>query len=295
MKKLAAPIKYHFHIENTFTGHQKDTITILFLHGWMGSAKDWRPITADLLNQYHTISVDLPGHGDTKEATGRKRRSNRKGDSHFIDKNFNPAYFPKNIAKGLSLWIESQDLKKIILVGYSMGGRIALLLAPLLGDRLRGLVLESAGFGISNKKMRKKRLARDKVTLTRLMNWPYRIFLNRWYQNPIFGCIQNHPKYDSFINQKIRQIKKHTDLKPFALSLVCTGNGYMPHVLKKLPSVPVLYLTGEKDRKYSTIAEKLREETNVTHCEVSGCGHNIHFEKPADFLRLIKEFIQSLI
>lgn len=271
-------LHYHFHFLETIPTLSSN-VTIIFLHGWMGSSEDWKPFFSELA-QYHIIAFDLPGHGKTKVVPRRKRDITM--------------YFPQNIAQGLIYWIESHDLKNIILVGYSMGGRIASLLAPLLRNRLKGVILESSGFGITNKKLRKKRLAKDKGTVTFLLTHPYRDFLSKWYQNPLFGNIQKHPEYDKFIDKKIRLIKKHSDLNKIGNSLIFTGNGYMPSALKKLPSVPVLYLTGEKDKKYSAIGKSLRRQPNIIHMEISGCGHNIHFEKPVDFLNQIKDFTQSL-
>ncbi|MCC6145035.1 MAG: alpha/beta fold hydrolase, partial [Candidatus Hydrogenedentes bacterium] len=92
---------------------------VVLLHGFLGTRKDWRPVVDELTPDYRCISVDLPGHGGS---------------------------FVKDPARGFTFEAfcdvlnERLDLLKadrIALVGYSMGGRMALYYALRHPGRVR--------------------------------------------------------------------------------------------------------------------------------------------------------------
>jgi len=102
--------------------------TILLLHGFMGHARVWDDLAAALSTRYGVLALDQRGHGDSEWSP----ESSYGMDSHFAD---------------LSVFIESLKVKKIILLGHSMGGRNALFYAACIPEKMEGLILVDARLG----------------------------------------------------------------------------------------------------------------------------------------------------
>ena len=98
---------------------------ILFLHGFTGTCEDWSFLFSSLDSKYFPIAVDLPGHGKTTVPNDINSFSTK---SHI------------DIVK---IVLDYFNIPKIILVGYSMGGRTALSFAVNNGDKVSALILES--------------------------------------------------------------------------------------------------------------------------------------------------------
>ncbi len=106
-----------------------DRRAILFLHGFMGTANDWEVCIDRLANEFFCIAVDLPGHGQS------------------IDRD--PwLYSMEGCARALIDILDDLGLQQCGLVGYSMGGRVALYVVSTYPERFDGLVLESASPGL---------------------------------------------------------------------------------------------------------------------------------------------------
>lgn len=89
--------------------------TLLFLHGNSHSLKTYsQQLSSELLEDYHLISVDLPGHGESSK---------------------NGNYSLKNFAHLLQKFILALDLKNIIVVGHSMGGHVGINLLKYYNPR----------------------------------------------------------------------------------------------------------------------------------------------------------------
>jgi pimeloyl-ACP methyl ester carboxylesterase len=96
--------------------------TLLFLHYWGGSSRTWRAVIDALPAAYHSVAPDLRGWGDSDAAD-------------------NNAYALADFAADVEQLIAALDLKQYVLVGHSMGGKIAQLLASRRPAGLQGLVL----------------------------------------------------------------------------------------------------------------------------------------------------------
>ena len=104
---------------------QENTATILLIHGLgqVGS-KDWLNVIPALEKNHHVLALDLPGFGHSATPPGR--------------------YSPTNYAK-LIHWLTSNYAKgKVIVVGHSMGGAIALRYASNFPDDINRVVLVDA-------------------------------------------------------------------------------------------------------------------------------------------------------
>lgn len=102
--------------------------TLVFLHGFGGFAGQWRPLQLKMSYHAPTLAFDLPGHGDSQDYPG-----------------FGP---PKRAAEAVLAELAARNIEKVIVVGHSMGGAVASLMALLEPSRLEKLILLApGGFG----------------------------------------------------------------------------------------------------------------------------------------------------
>ena len=99
---------------------------LLLLHGFTGSADAWRELLPVLGKRARTLAIDLPGHGPA----GRNQ-------------SFPPRFTLSACAEHVGRRLGDLHVPETVLLGYSMGGRVALRFALDHPERVRGLVLES--------------------------------------------------------------------------------------------------------------------------------------------------------
>ncbi len=95
---------------------------LLALHGWMDNAASFVPL-ASLLDQFYVVAVDLPGHGKS---------------------DFRPngaSYFHADYALDAAHIVAALKFDSFVLLGHSMGGGVATLLAAAIPKSVRHLIL----------------------------------------------------------------------------------------------------------------------------------------------------------
>lgn len=116
-------MKYYIHHQGgkIYYSDQGEGKPVLLLHGYLESSEIWENFAARLASEFRVISVDLPGHGQSKTY----------GDSHSME-------FMASAVKSL---VDSLNLKKVFLTGHSLGGYVTLAFAELSPDSLSGYSL----------------------------------------------------------------------------------------------------------------------------------------------------------
>ncbi|XP_019053464.1 PREDICTED: protein PHYLLO, chloroplastic isoform X2 [Nelumbo nucifera] len=99
-------------------GRSLDDKVIIFLHGFLGTGEDWVPIMKALSATARCISIDLPGHGGSLLQIGPHKEAK-----------VEPGISIEVLADVLHNLIQDITPGKVLLVGYSMGARIALYMA----------------------------------------------------------------------------------------------------------------------------------------------------------------------
>lgn len=94
--------------------------TLVFVHGWCGERGFWRATMEALAGRYRVLALDLAGHG----ASGAQR-------THWT---------LEALAADVVAVVEAAGAADVILVGHSMGAPVALLAAPALAPRVRGVI-----------------------------------------------------------------------------------------------------------------------------------------------------------
>ncbi|WP_448267752.1 2-succinyl-6-hydroxy-2,4-cyclohexadiene-1-carboxylate synthase [Nostoc sp. DSM 114159] len=264
--------QFHYSLNSTL-----DKPLILFLHGFMGNINEFDEAIKLLFNEFSYLTIDLPGHGKTQVLGG---------DEY---------YTMANTAHALINLLDELKIAKCFLVGYSMGGRLALYLALNFPERFYKVVLESASPGLSTATERLERIKLDTQIgrkLTRAFEKSdFAAFLSNWYNQPIFGDIKNHSEYDRMVESRLQNNPQELDK-----SLRFMGTGCQPSLWEKLQfnTIPMLLLVGEYDQKFIFINTEIAKICESAQIKIiSNAGHNIHFENTLTFVENIKTFLSA--
>jgi len=251
--------------------------TVVFLHGFTGSTKTWNPIVEQFPETIRCIAVDLLGHGETDSPIEPSRYQIKE---QFMD---------------LHELFVSLHMTNFTLVGYSMGGRIALAFALEYPNMVNRLILESASPGLITHKEQQNRIIADEKLAKRIEIEGVESFIDFWQDIPLF---QSQKKLTESKKQLIRQERLQQSSVGLANSLKGIGTGQQPSYWASLDQLkmPVLLITGELDQKFNLIAQQMKNSlTNAEHVQVSAVGHAIHVENPVQFATIIKEQLKDFI
>lgn len=252
-------------------------LPLVLLHGFTGSASGWGSLLHEFAAcDFHVIALDMLGHG--------------RSDAPVEPERYNLEHCQADIIAVL----QQLDIQagEAVLLGYSMGGRIALYTA--FSGYFRALILESASPGIADPVEREQRRISDMALADRIEREGLEAFVSYWEQLPLFASQNTLPpdKREALHRQRLQN-----NPQGLANSLRGVGTGAQPALHEQLPKpgIPVLLITGELDNKFCTIAQQMQQR--LPHAQwraVPEAGHTVHLEKPEPFVKLVKDFCISL-
>lgn len=246
---------------------------VLILHGFMGSSADWRDVMATLGDRAFCIALDLPGHG---ASLGLRPA----------------AYTIEESARAVIHVLDELRVQRPVMVGYSMGGRLALYMALRRPERCAGLFLESASPGLESEEERTARRASDEEKAKRLETEGFEAFLRDWYRQPLFASLAR----DRTLLQRTIEARRRNDPIELARSLRGMGTGSQPSLWGELESltVPSLAAAGALDEKYAAISSRMAViNSQIESRSVRGAGHNVHDEALAEYVALLERFVDA--
>jgi 2-succinyl-6-hydroxy-2,4-cyclohexadiene-1-carboxylate synthase len=250
-----------------------DSPAVVLLHGFTGSHLTWEELCAALVDDYFIMTPDLPGHGHSQNVL------NMNVDGHT------------NAVLDL---MERQGVEKVALLGYSMGGRIALKFALKYPEKLSCLILESTSPGIRDPKEREERKKKDEELARGIRRNGLPWFVERWESQDLFA---SQKSLDPILRQKIRNERLANSTEGLASSLESAGAGTMHPLWSQLSGLrmPVLVIAGQNDPKYLLIAKELEGQlSNCTLRIIRDAGHAAHLENPGEFCDIVKRFLYQV-
>jgi 2-succinyl-6-hydroxy-2,4-cyclohexadiene-1-carboxylate synthase len=232
--------------------------TALLLHGFTNTGRSWDGVI-DSLASDGSVAPDLRGHGECSDAR--------------------PITLDAVIEDVAQLAPES-----FTLVGYSMGGRIALHTAFALGDRVRRLVLVGASPGLRTATARAERRATDERLADDLERSTIEQFAERWASTPVLA--DQPPE----VRAKVDADRRRNSPAGLAAALRGLGTGALPSLWPRLDrlTIPVELVVGERDEKFLEIARKMVDELPNGRLVVAPhAGHAVHWEAPGAVAEVI--------
>lgn len=259
-----------FHVEQCGEG-----FPLLLLHGFTGDATTWTPFCQEWGCHSQLIIPDVIGHGKTEAPD----------DWHRYD--------IEAAAADLAGILDHFNVDKADVLGYSMGGRLALTFALLFPERVRKLVLESASPGLMTEKERQSRCMKDGELANFIIVQGIEAFVNHWENIPLFASMKELP---GAVMKQIRDSRLRNSPAGLANSLKGMGTGSQPSWWDRLDELtgPIMLLSGELDEKFCRIAGTMQESMkNSEWVTVPDSGHAIHVEKSEKFGTIVSSFLHS--
>lgn len=224
---------------------------LVLLHGFTQTGRSWAPLVAHLGERYRCFAPDLPGHGDASE-----RR---------------PASFD-----AVAAYVAALKPDSFVLMGYSMGARLALATALRIPTRVERLVLVGGTPGIADDAKRAERRAADADLADRIEQIGLEAFVAEWAALPLFAT---QPRG---VAEAARTDRLRNTAPGLAAALRGLGAGVMEPLWDRLPD-DATWIVGEHDAKFRAIAER----AGGTVAVVPGAGHAAHLEAPEAVATLV--------
>lgn len=244
---------------------------VVLLHGFTGSTNTWEEVVSSIDPSIEILTIDLIGHGETDKPKEARR------------------YLVEEQVADLHELFQQIGWEHFTLVGYSMGGRLALAYSSKHGvDRL---ILESSSPGLNDQDARIERKFADEQLAQRIIEEGVPAFIDYWEQIPLFDSQKrlSHKKKKMIREERLSQtaVGLSNSLKGFS-------TGEQPSLWGNLNSlhIPVTLLTGELDVKFCEIAKKmLALLPNANWKIINNVGHAIHVENPKLFATIVEDII----
>jgi len=237
---------------------------LVLLHGFLGCGEDWRTIMRDVLRDRPCFAIELPGHG--AEPTPL------------------PADFEACV-RWLAEGLETTVAHRCDLLGYSMGGRLALALAARCPGLVRRVAVIGASAGLGDAAAREARRALDEQRAVALERGPFTSWLEAWYGQPLFAPLRASAGYDAMLERRQRGQPASLAAALRVLSVGCQPP--LGHRLA-MTSVPLLLVAGAEDVKYTASNRRLASRRpGIDALTVPGAGHAPHLEQPDEFRRAL--------
>ncbi|HQN98073.1 MAG TPA: alpha/beta fold hydrolase [Bacteroidales bacterium] len=239
---------------------------IVFLHGLMESHEIWNSFANSFSNEFQSILVDLPGHGQSATIA--------------------PVHTMELMADCVKTSLDELHIQECVLVGHSMGGYVSLSFADKFPEYVKGLVLFHSSALPDSEEGRKNR----QRTIEFIQ------------QNKLGFILQFIPSLFAAGNTEIYQmeiqmlVKMASAMAPDAIIAAQRGMMERPSYLNVLSKIqaPVLFIIGKQDSRIS--AESYFSQIFLpSHAEtliLENVGHNGHIEAFPITSAVVRHFAQ---
>ncbi len=248
-------------IHYTRTGGDKPPVVLL--HGLAAGGACWSYLARALEAEYDVIMPDARGHGMSSVP--------------------NYGYSYDDHANDVVGLINSLGLSRPVLLGHSMGGLTAAVVASRDTKLLRGLILADPTF-IS---ARYQRDVRDSDVADQ-----HRRALGMSFDELVAGAQARRPSRSRETNELLARLRLQTSMAAFDV-LTPPNPDYME--LMKVIDVPALLVIADKGVVSPVVAEELRRvNTKLSVEQIREAGHGIQYDQPDRFASVVKSFLHKI-
>lgn len=248
---------------------------VVALHGFTGDGTTMIPLLERVRNGRPAMAIDLIGHGLSQSPDYLESYS-----------------MPSVVDQVLSI-IGPHQPGTVHLIGYSMGGRVALSLGARAPWYFGSITTLSSTPGIENPVERAQRHGQDLALAEHLDEVGLETFIDEWLALPLFENYVAGLTPDQ--REQTRKQRNQASSLGLSNSLRALGTGAMPPVWNALRSIrsPILSLAGEQDSRYVDIGRRIQESAHDGRFyAVEDAGHVAHYENPTQVCHLIAQFLQ---
>jgi pimeloyl-ACP methyl ester carboxylesterase len=243
---------------------------IVLLHGYFETSDIWSGFAKKLASRYRVISVDLPGHGLSKVYS----------ECHTVE-------FMAGAVKGL---LDNLNIKKIFLVGHSMGGYVVLAFLELYPELLSGYCLFHSHPFSDSSEMSQKRETHIKIVRSGKKYLIYPETITTMY------ATGNLDKFREAV-QRSKDIA--STIRDEGLIAVLNGMIKRPSRLKFMEEgkVPCLWILGKLDNyiSWDAMKTKVKLPANAKAVVLEKSGHMGFIEEEDLSVKIVEDFVKEFL
>tara|TARA_R110002050_G_scaffold147017_1_gene272647 strand:+ start:26565 stop:27365 length:801 start_codon:yes stop_codon:yes gene_type:complete len=252
-------------IKYTDTGKGR---VVVFLHGFLEDKSMWRYYPTHLPARIRSICIDLPGHGNSD--------------------NFGYVHSMELMAESVRAVLKQEGIRKVILVGHSLGGYVALAFAELYPDMMKGLIMyfSSAAADTLEKKKNRNRaiklVEKNKTSFVRA-------------SIPLLFAEHNRTKHLKRISSLVGNANK-MGVQSIIAALGGMRDRSDREIVLKFAPFPITFVSGDLDPvlpiKMLEKQSQLPRNSSITI--LKNTGHMGYIENKKETFLAVKRFIDTI-
>lgn len=242
---------------------------LIALHGFMGSPATFDSLAQNWDGDFVALSLPKPSLPNNASAALTLSSAHEQAAREILSE------------------LVSRGIRDFDLLGYSLGGRIAMHIARVAPGRVYRLVLEAAHPGLESEHDRNARREHDRTWASRIRKEGAGS-LNAWYQQSVFDSLSN-PLREALIREKRDQSWSSIprNLDAYSLGRQAPQWDALRHRVG-----PTLFISGQLDLRYAQVGSRLETQSpQIRHISVPGAGHVVHREQPEAYLGALQSFL----
>jgi pimeloyl-ACP methyl ester carboxylesterase len=238
---------------------------VVLLHGFLEGSWMWQPFLPVLLKRHRVVCIDLPGHG----------KSDCIGYVHTMDE----------MAEAVFAVLKELKLRRVQMIGHSMGGYVALAFAERWPDVVKGLVLYQTTARADDDAKK-----RDRDRVIELVKHNHRSFVRS--SIPMLFRPINRKRMKAGVDW-VRSHALETPVQGIIAALAGMRDRPNREILLKFPPYPVHIIAGDKDPRipYDESKALARISEHVYLHTIKGSGHMSYIEAPEETLAIIRSIL----
>ena len=247
---------------------------MLLLHGDMRTARSWDAVARDLCNQFHVLSLDSRGHGDSDWPTTGYNFAER--------------------AKDLEAFCDALNLRNVLGVGHSTGGVVMSLLADTRRDIFKRLTLLEPMVTVNEKF---QRMVSTRATSPR----------RTWGSRPeLYDYLKAHRMTGRWREDVIRDVVAHEAVKlpDGRLDMKWSTDSMkwseregdyldLKPIFRRL-DIPILFISSEgRADGFVELDPVMAELPDFSMLKIRNTEHNMYMNRPDAISWAINAFVQG--
>ncbi len=240
-----------------------DKLPLVLLHGLTGNGACWTPVARSLEGEYDVVMPDARGHGSSSTPLH--------------------GYRYEDHARDVIELIRGLELATPFLLGHSMGGMTAAVVASQAAGLIRGVILADPTF-LSPQRQRE---VRDSDVVEQ-----HRRLLSQDKFDVLAQLRSQHPRRSLEMIELITSARVQTRLSAFD---VLTPPNPEYHQLVSTIAVPILLVMGEAGVVSLEAARELqRLNFHIQIEQIPDAGHGVQYDQPERFAAVVRSFLHSV-
>lgn len=251
-------------------------VPILFLHGSTGNAHNWDQVAVDLAHDYRVLCLDQRGHGDTEAPAD--------------------GYRVQDFTQDLDAFVRAANLPPFILMGLSLGSRVATYYGGMRPQNLQAIVLVDPSFDMSEAVQ--EEFIRNVVTQPESYGSQDEVF------KVLRGRASHAYRSDASIRRQIetgmrRRADGRLEWKYNRRAVVASLSHAREDIWFSAANiaVPTLIMRGSASPVATTasVRRMLESIQNSRLCVIERANHGIQQDNPAGFLAAVRPFLEEVL